>query len=62
MTLAVKEAIRERVSEAKDVIAMSSDPELDKLLKGMIRAFNDVLEVSYGDISDTTVEDIENAV
>lgn len=48
VTLAVKEAIKERVNQAKDHLAygVGNDHEFDLFLKGMVRAFTDVLDAS----------------
>lgn len=36
--------VAERVNEAKDHIVISDDPDYDRLIKGMIRAFYEILE------------------
>ena len=45
VTRALKEAVLERIKDAKDQLADPfTDPKFDLVLKGMIRAFNEVLE------------------
>ena len=44
VTLLQKEVVAERVSEAKEYIVVSDDPNYDRLIKGMIRAFYEILE------------------
>ena len=51
VTRALKQAIYERIEEAKDQIGASSDPDDDRFLKGMIWAFNEVLEAKL-DLTD----------
>ena len=63
VTEALKAAVRERIQEASDKVMMSSDPDFDRFIKGMVHAFKEVLdmeiyptdgevhEVSSGDFS-----------
>lgn len=45
VTAALKEAVRERIEDAREQLADPfADPKYDLVLKGMIRAFNEVLE------------------
>ena len=55
VTKALKLAIYERITEAKDQIVASSDPDHDRFLKGMIWAFNEVLEAKL-DLIDESEE------
>ena len=52
VTLEVMAAIKERIEEAKEVLVSSNDPEYDRLLKGMIRAYKDLLDVKLDDSPD----------
>ena len=58
VTRALKESVTERIEEAKDQLSDPyADPKFDLVLKGMIRAFNEVLEakpdlIDEGDFSD----------
>lgn len=52
--------LKERIEEGKALIVSSNDPEYDRLMKGMLRAWQDVLEVSFDDTQDL-VEIIEEA-
>ena len=45
VTKAIKDIIAERIAESKDAIVASSDAEFDRFVKGMIWAFNEVLEI-----------------
>ena len=56
VTLAVLDQIRNRITESKDILAGDNDREFDIYIKGMIRAFNEVLEVDL-DITTETQED-----
>ena len=63
VTAALRFAVRERIQEASDKVMMSSDPDFDRFIKGMVHAFKEVLdmeiyptdgevhEVSSGDFS-----------
>lgn len=45
------EAIQNRIEETKEILAISAglEPDNDRYLVGMIRAFNEVLDVSVED-------------
>lgn len=45
MTKAVQEVVKERVAEAKNELVASFDSDYDRVLKGMIRAYLDMLEI-----------------
>lgn len=47
------EQVRNRISESKDILSGDNDREFDVFVKGMIRAFSEVLEV---DLESTKVE------
>ena len=53
VTDAVYLAVQNRMDEAKEIIVHSSDPDLDRVMKGMIRAFYEVLDLK----PDFTVEE-----
>ena len=44
VTRELLEAVKERIEEAKEVLVLSDDPEYDRILKGMVRGYNEVLE------------------
>ena len=44
VTIAQNSAVRDRIEEATEQILGSFDPDFDRFLKGMVRAFNEVLE------------------
>ena len=44
VTLLQKEVTVERLSELKDSVIVSDDPDYDRLVKGMVRAFYEQLE------------------
>jgi len=44
VTQVLEETIRQRVEEAKEVLVQSSDPDFDRLVKGMVRAFYEIQE------------------
>lgn len=52
VTKANNEAILERIAEVKDQIVASTDADFDRFLKGMIWAFNEVLEAKPDLIDD----------
>lgn len=60
-TLAIKEAIVERIAESKDKIVHSTDPDFDRFIKGMIWAFHEVLEARPEVIIDEVNDDSEDA-
>lgn len=46
VTIAVMDLIRDRIEDAKDqLIGPSNDRDFDQYVKGMIRAFNEVIDV-----------------
>lgn len=46
VTLEVQEAVKQRIVEVKDELASPlSDAERDRFLKGMVWAFNEVVEI-----------------
>lgn len=49
VTKAVFNTIKGRISEAKEILAYKteSDPDGDQLLRGMIRAWDDILDISF---------------
>ena len=51
VTKAVYDVIEDRILDAQSILAMTAgeDPVADRLLVGMIRAFNELKEVSYDD-------------
>ena len=60
ITQAVMDQIRDRVEEAKDLlIGASNERDFDQYIKGMIRAFNEVLDVR---LDFTTEEEDEDEV
>ena len=60
VTIAVMELIKERIEEAKDqLIGPSNDRDFDQYVKGMIKGYNELLEVQL-DIF--TEEEDENEV
>ena len=38
------EVCKERIDEAKEVLAVSDDPDYDRKVKGLIHGYNEVLE------------------
>ena len=44
ITRLLKEVIEERIDEAKEKLVNSSDPEFDRVVKGMVLAFREVLD------------------
>jgi hypothetical protein len=38
-------AVSERIEDCKDQIVGSNDPDFDRFLKGMVRAFTEILNV-----------------
>lgn len=44
VTEAVRLAIKDRIGDSKDEIVNSTNPDFDRFLKGMIWAFNEVLD------------------
>ena len=50
VTQAVNRAIEIRIKDAFEAVASSWNPEFDTYTKGMIKAFREVLEVSFEDI------------
>ena len=58
MTEAVKAAIKERIKDCTDEVMASFDEKYDTFLKGMTRAFNEVLELKYADISTEETDEI----
>ena len=55
VTKEFKEAIAARIEEAKMQLVNSDDPEFDRLVKGMIRAYWEVLDFKLGEDSDDEV-------
>lgn len=51
VTKEVFEVIKGRIEDAKDILASNAgeEPVTDRYLVGMIRAFNEVMDVSYDD-------------
>ncbi len=51
VTRAVYEVIDNRITDAKDILALNAgeDQRVDCILVGMIRAFNEMKEVSWDD-------------
>lgn len=51
VTKEVFEVIDQRIQDAKDILGVSAgdDPVADRYLVGMIRAFNELKDISYGD-------------
>ncbi len=51
ITKQVFEIVKTKIEDAKDLLAYkeTSDPDTDQFFRGMIRAFTDVLEISYED-------------
>ncbi len=49
VTREVFEIVRNRIEDAKEILAISAgnEPLDDRLLVGMIKAFNEVLDISY---------------
>ncbi len=49
VTKVVFKTIRDKVAEAKEILAyrVESDPDADQLLRGMIRAWDDFLDISF---------------
>ena len=49
VTQVVFKNLKEKIQEAKDIIAYKteSDPDGDQLLRGMIRAWDDILDITY---------------
>ena len=45
VTLAVQDTIRERVENLKNQLVSSTDRDFDMIVKGMIRAYNDMLDI-----------------
>ena len=52
VTKLFKEAIAVRIEEAKMQLINSDDPEFDRLVKGMVRAYWEVLDFKLGEDSD----------
>ena len=44
VTQMLREVMKERIEEAKEVLVYSDDPSLDPVIKGMARGFEEVLE------------------
>lgn len=44
MTQVVREAIAKRVEEAKEHLVVSDNPEFDRIVKGMVRAYIEFLD------------------
>lgn len=44
VTKALREVIKERIDELKDLLVSSDDPDLDRKVKGIIIGYNDVLD------------------
>jgi uncharacterized membrane protein YheB (UPF0754 family) len=61
VTEAVKAEVRNRLAQATEEVVsnLSENKDYDVFLKGMIRAFREVLEVKLADV---TVEEDENEV
>ena len=55
VTKLFKEAIAVRIEEAKMQLINSDDPEFDRLVKGMVRAYWEVLDFKLGEDSDDEV-------
>ncbi len=60
VTLAVMMQIQERIEEAKDqLVGPSNDRDFDQFVKGMIRAFQEVLDVKLDfDIQEETTDEV----
>lgn len=44
VTEALREVMKERIEEFKDLLISSDDPDLDRKVKGIIIGYNDVLD------------------
>lgn len=60
VTEALMASLKERIEEGKLQIVNSNDPEYDRIVKGMVRAYQDVLEVALEEKQDM-IELIEEA-
>ena len=52
VTKLFKEAVQGRIEDAKMQLVNSDDPEFDRLVKGMVRAYWEVLDFKLGEDSD----------
>lgn len=44
VTIALMAAIKMRVDEGKDHLIASNDPDFDRIIKGMLRAYKEILD------------------
>lgn len=59
MTVKLNQAIRERINDTvAQLISPDSDSDRDRFLKGMIRAFNEVLKVEPIDLEEKEEDEI----
>lgn len=59
VTLAVNEAVKQRINESKDQLANpDSDSDRDRFLKGMIWAFSEVLDAKPDIIDEEFVDEV----
>jgi hypothetical protein len=44
VTLVLKDVVKERIAESTSQVLNSNDPEFDRVLKGIVRAYNELLD------------------
>lgn len=52
VTEALNNAVDDRINELKERLVNSFDPEEDRFLKGMIRAFREILQIEPEDLGE----------
>ena len=58
VTTAVMELIKERIEEAKDqLVGPSNDRDFDQYVKGMIKGYNELLDVQLDIFTEEDIED-----
>ena len=60
VTVALGEALRQRINDAKDQLVGSGDRDYDLILKGMIRAFTQVLHIEPDFLDEEFVDEVSS--
>ena len=62
VTAAVKQVVKERIEQATSLVVNgpSNSQEFDQFMKGMIRAFNEVLDVQLEEISEEPLDEVQS--